>query len=145
MLALAATTKSVGQFFNASHVPTESKVILEQLYPKVKHVTWTKEETGFEAGFVKGKTLHFVLFDLQGNYLGQFSSIRAKALPKLARQHLRETYASFEVEMAMIVETNTGQTRYDVQIGRGDEQYKLLFTEAGYVLEVMPLAVALSE
>src|ERR1700755_2735423 len=86
---LVAGTYCQAQFFNASHVPKESKIILAELHPKLtSEVTWTKEPEGYEAAFQLHNKAHFVLFDFQGNYLAEASEISKRSLPKKIRKHL---------------------------------------------------------
>jgi len=134
-----------GQFFNYSHVPKEARIVFHDLYPNAADVDWVKAPEGYEAGFVFHKRQRFVLFSSDGKYLGEISEIGKKSLPKRIRKHLRETYAGFRMENAAIIKTIAGEVRYEMQIGHAGEEYKLVFNDSGYVLEVLPIPLALAE
>ncbi len=134
------------QFFNASHVPKESKIILSDLHPKLgSNVTWTKEPEGYQASFLIHNKAHYVLFDFQGNYVAEASTITKRALPKKVRKHLREAYRTFRIEQSVVIVSSSGDLVYETTLASKTEEYKLIFSDSGYVLEVLPLPAILTE
>jgi hypothetical protein len=134
------------QFFNASHVPTESKIILADLHPRLgSKVTWSQEPEGYQAAFVLRNKPHFVLFDFQGNYIAEASSINKRTLPKRIRKHLRETYKAFRIQQTIVIRSSSGDMLYEARVTHGTEDYKLIFNDSGYILEVLPLPVSITE
>jgi hypothetical protein len=134
------------QFFNASHVPTESKIILADLHPHLgSKVTWTQEPEGYQAAFVLHNKPHYVLFDFQGDYRAEASTISKRSLPKRIRKHLHETYRAFRIQQTIVIKSSSGAMLYEARVTHGVEDYKLIFNDSGYILEVLPLPVSITE
>lgn len=138
-------THACAQFFNTSHVPLECKLAVQNLYPKVTGIQWTKEREGYEAAFMLHHKPHFILFDLQGAYVAEVSVLSPRSLPKRIRKHIRDTYKSFRLEDALMLTTSNGEIRYETQIADAEEEYKLIFNDSGYIIEVMPLNSVVAE
>ncbi len=108
-------------------------------------VTWSKEPEGYQAFFLLHSKPHYVLFDFQGNYVAEASSIKKGALPKRVRKHLRETYHAFRIQQSLVIKSNTGGLLYEARVTHGTEDYKLIFNDSGYILEVVPLPMTVTE
>src|SRR5882757_1793441 len=116
-------TCSQAQFFNASHVPTESKIILAGLHPNLgSQVSWTKEPEGYEASFMLHNKAHYVLFDFQGSFIAEASVINRRSLPKRVRRHLRKTYHTFHIEQSVVIKSSGGDLQYQARVSRGEEE-----------------------
>ncbi|HWA35882.1 MAG TPA: hypothetical protein VG737_17185 [Cyclobacteriaceae bacterium] len=127
-------------------MPTESKIILADLHPHLgSEVTWTQEPEGYQAAFVLRNKPHYVLFDFQGNYMAEASTISKKSLPKRIRKHLRETYRAFRIQQSIVIKSSSGDLLYETRVTRGAEDYKLIFNDSGYILSVLPLPVSITE
>lgn len=144
-LVAVIASQASAQFFNASHVPLECKLVVQNLYPKATGIQWTKQQEGYEAAFLLHHKPHFILFDLQGAFVAEVAVLSPKALPRRIRKHLHDTYKSFRLEDALMLTTSNGDIRYETQIAAAEEEFKLIFNNSGYIIEVMPLTSEVAE
>jgi hypothetical protein len=129
-LAAFAFAASYGQQVKSSEVPAETTKELKIIYPKVKHVQWTREEEGYRASFEQNKIKTSVLIDSYGNWLDTRTNVLQTALPDSVMMYLNKNFPSLKIENTMKVVPLSELVFWYVD---ADDKYYVFNETGGYV------------
>ncbi len=117
---------SQAQLFNSSHVPEAVKVVFHQQYPKGKHISWSKENDTYLAGFTSHHKKYYVIYDTDGAPLAEIVEIHKVNLPRRARKQLHDNYTSYAIENVIKIKSE-GKVTYGTHIGSVEEALDVVF------------------
>lgn len=108
----------------------------QQAFPKASHVEWEKKRGGYEAEFESGiaRRDHKVQLAEDGSIILHEEEISSSALPQSVRDAIRREFKGFRLDDAKKI-TEKGKVTYKVSVENRTEEWKLLLSDKGEMLQ----------
>lgn len=123
-LLMFLTTASQAQKVSVSKVPTAVKSAFSKKHSNVSKVSWTKEDTNFEAEFTLNKKQTSEVYTVDGVFIESETEIKFAELPAAVKMKLKGLKVA---EIAKITKAN-GTVSYEAEVKGKD----LLFDANGH-------------
>lgn len=126
MVAITASA----QLGKENEIPKNVVEAFEALYPKIKAVSWTFDESHYEASFkLDGKAMSMV-FDDYGSVSQVKNEIKQFELPVYVGRLLTKEYAGWRLGKASHIDS-FGSDYYETEVEREEETVILVFNSDG--------------
>lgn len=136
ILALSATLFSCAQTINPASAPAVVVNAFQQQFPKANDIEWEKKGANYEVEFeigIKDKD-HKLLIDPSGKILSHKQDIYKSELPAAVLNAIAQQFPDHKIDDVEKIEAN-GVTTYKMEVNRKPEEWKVLFSEDGKLLD----------
>lgn len=129
-LTMIFLSANYAQNLNIKDVPLVVRNKFSSSYKNATSVKWTKEKTGYESSFKKGKVDMSVNFDEKGNIVETETVIKLSELPVEVREAVAKDYSNYKISETAKIESK-GVITYEVAVKRGKDKMDLMYDEHG--------------
>ncbi len=117
-------------------VPEEVKMAFQADFPKVK-AHWGMEDGGYEAEFKMDGRDASAVYDRNGHKTAFEVAVKRSEVPEEALDYMRKMYANDKITETARITDDQNVVNYEVEIGKDDKNYDVLFDEKGKFLKIV--------
>ncbi len=122
----------LGTLTFAGHIPTSVQKAFEQKFPQATAVRWDKENAHeYEASFKWNGQKHSANFSDTGAWLETESPSTFTQLPEAVQKAFNSSHQEATIKAVAIIETATGERKYEVEFKQGHKTLELFYTADG--------------
>lgn len=134
-LMMITTGTVFAQDIPQSEVPEAVMKSFNQKFPKASDVEWERKGDLFEVDFdMNFFADHDARFDASGNLIRHKEEIAKKDLPKAVASAISSQFSEYRIDDVDRI-TENGKTTYKVELEKGSEDRKVVFSEDGSLVQ----------
>jgi hypothetical protein len=116
-------------------VPALVKESFAKDFPNVKEVSWSDEDSDFEAEFKLDNAFCSANYDTNGHRKELETTIKNEQLPKSALDYIGKNYSNYKLIEAAKITNDKNIVIFEAELGLNGESFDLIFDTNGKFLE----------